>query len=83
MFWLTHSLQDTKLQQRKAGNRLLIKLPQILLTLLPRILHSPVSSLHTPSTQRQAGCEQIGPSLPSSIFLQQLAELSRAESLRN
>ena len=45
--------------------------------------HLALSSLLTLSTQRQAGCEQIGPSLPSSIFLQQLAELSRAESLRN
>ena len=81
MFWLTHSLQDTKLQQRKAGNRLLIKLPQILLTLLPRILHSPLSTLQVLSVRRDVN--KLGHLSPSSIFLQQLAELSRAESLRN
>ena len=66
MFWLTHSLQDTKLQQRKAGNRLLIKLPQILLTLLPRILHSPLSTLQVLSVRRDVN--KLGHLSPLQYF---------------
>ena len=79
MFWIMHSLQDTKCSRGVSCN----EEPGVADQITPDIAHITPSHLAHTLSRRTQDVNKLGHLPSSSIFLQQLAELSRSESQRN
>ena len=79
MFWIMHSLQDTKCSRGVSCN----EEPGVADQITPDITHITPSHLAHSLSRRTQDVNKLGHLPSSSIFLQQLAELSRSESQRN